>query len=209
MATVIASGGINRDYRIPAPWAQAQIWEKVYSPSPPPALWEDGPNPVAGKEDELEWQKSPQNSSPKEENLSQGLAPLSWGPGYVASLALPPLAGLGSVASFPGPRSTERTHSSTRGGVGGRGDPGGRRTAAHLLHEIQHHLKTSLLSGLAVSGGLRLKLLTYLAHDTMLFLIFFKLLWRKRLPVSLQPFWILRKRRTGGEELMDSGYEGQ
>lgn len=48
----------------------------------------------------------------------------------------------------------------------------------YLLHKIQHHLKTSLLSGLTVCGGLCLKLLTYFAHYTMLFLIFFKLLWR-------------------------------
>lgn len=38
----------------------------------------------------------------------------------------------------------------------------------------------------------------------MLLLIFFKLFWRKRFPVTLQPFWILRKERMGGEELMNN-----
>jgi hypothetical protein len=35
----------------------------------------------------------------------------------------------------------------------------------------------------------------------VLLLVFFKLLWRQRFPVTLQPFWILRKERMDGKEL--------
>lgn len=96
-----------------------------------------------------------------------------------ASPVLPLPPAFGSVVPSPGTSSTQQ--------------PAGTQKETYLLHEIQHHLKTSLLRGLTVCGGLCLKLLTYLAHDTVLFLIFFKLLWRQRIPVTLQPFWILRK----------------
>lgn len=93
------------------------------------------------------------------------------------------------MAFFPDPSSTDTQTAPV----------GRRQRRPHLLHEIQHELKTSLLSGLAVRRALGLKLLTYLAHYAVLFLVFFKLLRRKRLPVALQPLWELREDERVGK----------